>query len=98
MLLPAIPQHEQGKKEYQQEDQALIVHQSALVIGEGSGNGIISARMPGVATRNTLGGKPASSASAVLFECLDGIFRAARVKPAISPHQRTDCQPVKAHK
>ena len=33
MSLPAVPQHEQGEKKYQQEDQALIVHQSALISG-----------------------------------------------------------------
>ena len=34
----------------------------------------------------------------MFFECLDGVFRAARMKPAIPSNQGTDCQPISAHK
>lgn len=33
----------------------------------------------------------------MFFECLNCVFGATRVKPAIPAHQGTDCQPVKTH-
>lgn len=96
MSLPAVPQHEQGKEKYQQEDQALIVHQSAF--RKDSGYGIVSTGMPWVAAGNAFGSQPGTLASAMPLERFDGVLGAAWMKAATPAQQGTDRQAVEAHK